>query len=223
MAHNADRALAKPPGIVGPSTHPGASALPHSRATLTSRRDHGDPKARKHAESRDVASARKVLGSSSTASEKETPAHSLRSSHSSQNKPATASTQLDSRTGKISAKSSSPHASTDKRPAALTASQPCSTRPSPPSRPLSRGTRVSAKQLAWRSQNRSKREPPALVRDRTGRGPPNPGHRSDASAMSSTWHPLLELQEPTPGRWELNDYIGRPCSLLAPWFRPLML
>ena len=28
--------------------------------------------------------------------------------------------------------------------------------------------------------------------------------------MASTWHPLLELQEPTPGRWELNDYIGRP-------------
>lgn len=76
MAHNADRALAKPPGIVGPSTHPGASALPHSRATLTSRRDHGDPKARKHAESRDVASARKVLGSRPTRSGRATAARS---------------------------------------------------------------------------------------------------------------------------------------------------
>lgn len=28
MAHNADRALAKPPGIVGPSTHPGGIGAP---------------------------------------------------------------------------------------------------------------------------------------------------------------------------------------------------
>ena len=27
--------------------------------------------------------------------------------------------------------------------------------------------------------------------------------------MTETWHPILEAEEPTPGRWVLHDWIGR--------------